>query len=118
VDNVTVGPVEVKGKPGTMGRVDGRVLLAWVLGRAAVLSAVYLATDSDVLGYLALLAVVILWRPMQRSASAKRPLPPYPEPAPSFHPLAWQRWGWLPGSVLLGAAIGEFTYLVGGGIML
>jgi len=113
-----VGPFEVKGKPGTLGRVDERVLLSWVVGGAAVLSAIYLTTHSDVLAYLALLALVVPWRAMQRRAAVKKPLPAYPDPPPSFHPLAWQRWGWLPGCVFLGAAIGAFTNLVGGGVML
>jgi hypothetical protein len=87
-----VGPIEVKGKPGTLGRVDERVLVAWVVGGAAVLSAIYLA----------LLALATPWRAMQRRAAAQRPLPAYPDPPPSFHPLAWQRWEWLPGCALLG----------------
>ncbi len=101
-----------------MGRVDESVLLALLLGGAAVLSAIYLATDSDVLAYLALFPLISLWRLLQRRAAEKRPLPAYPDPPPSFHPLAWQRWGWLPGCVLLGAALGAFTNLVGGGMML
>lgn len=113
-----VGPIEVKGKPGTLGRVDERVLVAWVVGGAAVLSAIYLATDSDVLAYLALWALATPWRAMQRRAAAQRPLPAYPDPPPSFHPLAWQRWGWLPGCALLGTAIGGLANLVGGGVVL
>ena len=118
VDNVVVGPIEVKGKPGTIGRLDEGVLLVWFLGGVVLVAAIYLATDSDVIAYIALLALAMTWRPMQRRAAEKRPLPPYPDPPPSFHPLAWQRWGWLPGCALLGAGLGAFTNLVGGGFLL
>jgi hypothetical protein len=113
-----VGPIEVKGKPGAVGRLDERMLLAWFVGGVILLAGIYLVTASDVIAYLVLLALLMPWRPMQRRAARRRPLSPYPDPPPSFHPLAWQRWGWLPVCAFLGVALGAFTNLVGGGIML
>ena len=61
-----MGPIEVWAKPGTIGLVDERLVLAWSAAGGALLAAVSRVSGSEALQFLALLIAIVAWRTLQR----------------------------------------------------